>query len=176
LDRQRFGVACLFSAIPDDPSLPRTRPRPHRGQPTLGSQAPGQRAAPPSDTRRTANTTGGPVRSVRAGRWPSGRARASAVTSGSDEPQVTALPAHPAEMTQAGDSACDPRRSQTLAWRLGPAAGHSGADPCQPQDQSKNHHGGQRERGPITGGQLAAGDRLVELVAPHPQDGLPRGR
>jgi hypothetical protein len=50
LDRQRFGVGCFFSAIPDDLRIPRTRPWPYRGQRTFCWQAPGQQTASRSDT------------------------------------------------------------------------------------------------------------------------------
>src|SRR5215216_890934 len=46
LERQRFGAACFFSAMPADPQHPRTRPFPHRGQRPLHAQAPGHRATP----------------------------------------------------------------------------------------------------------------------------------
>lgn len=52
------------------------------------------------------------------------------------------------------------RRSQTLPDVLAPAAGQSGTEPCQPQDQPKNHDGRKHERGPITGLGHPSGDEV----------------
>jgi hypothetical protein len=81
LDRQRFG-GCLFLQRHQRPQHPRTRQGPHRGQRTLCSQAPDHLAAPRSETRRTADTTGGSSTRSALGPCPSGPARASAITSG----------------------------------------------------------------------------------------------
>jgi hypothetical protein len=83
LERQRFGVACFFSAIPGDLQHPKdTTHGPHRGQRTLRSQAPRHRATPaerhvvqgaqPVDLR--ARSALGPCRN--------GRVGAAAVTGG----------------------------------------------------------------------------------------------
>ena len=80
LDRQRFGVA--FSSAPPETSAPQDPSRTYRGQRTLCSQAPDHPAAPRSETRRTADTTGGSwPRSAlgRATAVPHGRQRSPAV-------------------------------------------------------------------------------------------------
>src|SRR5512132_2448198 len=112
LERQRFGAACFFSAIPDDLSIPPTRPRPHRGQGSLCTQAPVQRAARGATPRRPAGTGRwifvlGP-RMVRAATVVDGRRRSATVTSGEEYPQVGWTSAQPASTTPGSGSDCGP--------------------------------------------------------------------
>jgi len=96
---------------------------------------------------------------VRAPAVAHGPQRSLAVSNGSDEPQVIGPSAHAAEICERAIQIVV-RRSKTWLGTLRPAAGHSGADPCQPQYQSKNHDGGKHERGPITGLRHPSGDEV----------------
>ena len=104
------------------------------------------------------------------GRWISCSVRAGSVpqrsrtgVGGHQRFRQTAGPrhsAHTAEIMRAGDADCAPEGCRPWPDVLAPAAGRSGADPCQPQYQSKNHDGGKHERGPITGLRHPSGDEV----------------